>query len=45
MAYRKAARPLAYVLAGIGSLPLVVLVFLLLTLIITDAAFVLGGKL
>ncbi len=45
VAYRKAAKPLAYVLAGIGSLPLAVLVFLLLTLIITDLAFVLGGKL
>ncbi len=44
MAYRKAARPLAYVLAGIGSLPLAVLVFVFLTLIITDVAFVLRGK-
>lgn len=45
LAYRKASRKLAYVLAGVGALRLAAFIFLLIAMIVMDVVIMLGGKL
>lgn len=45
LAYRRGLRKPAYVLAGIGALPLAAAIILLITMVVMDVVFMLGGKL